>query len=234
MDARHIELAAHVVPGVVALATFWIAGLARKGSAPHKLAGKVYLLAMLALLLPAIPLSWGALRHFDRNFGIFLFYLLLITATALWQGWTAIRFKRDFARYAGRGYRGLAWANVAAGLGVLALGLATRQPIFIGFSLPGLLGGRRMLRLAATGPAHPRWWMGEHLSAMLGCGVATHIAFLSLGLPQLLPALAGEGMRVAAWLGPLVVAALARRWLVKTYLPAPAGAPRAQGMTTAG
>ena len=57
MDARQIELAAHVIPGTVALATFWIAALARKGGVPHRLAGKAYLLAMLAVLLPALPLS---------------------------------------------------------------------------------------------------------------------------------------------------------------------------------
>jgi hypothetical protein len=221
MDTRPIELVAHLVPGVVALATYWIAALARKGSAPHRFAGKVYLLAMVALLVPAIPLSWRVLQHFDTGFGVFLFYLLLITATALWQGWTAIVHKRDFARYTGAGYRRLAWANLLAGAGVLGLGLALLHPIFIGFSLPGLLGGRGMLKLAARGPAHPRWWMGEHLGAMLACGVATHIAFLSIGLPRLLPALAGEGMRVFAWLAPLAIALAMRLWLVRKYLPAP-------------
>ena len=42
------------MPGVVALATYWIAALARKGSGPHRLAGKVYLVAMVALLLPVL------------------------------------------------------------------------------------------------------------------------------------------------------------------------------------
>ena len=219
MDARKIELAAHVIPGMLALATYWIAALARKGSGPHRLAGKIYLLAMVALMVPAVPLSWRVLQRFDVGFGVFLFYLLLITATAVWQGWTAIVHKRDFSRYAGAGFRRLAWANLLAGAGVLGLGLALRQPIFIGFSLPGLLGGRSMLALSRRGPAHPRWWMGEHLSAMLACGVATHIAFLSIGLPRLLPALAGEGLRTFAWLAPLALALGVRLWLVRKYLP---------------
>lgn len=220
MDARSIELAAHVAPGVLALATFWVAALARKGSRPHRLAGKAYFLAMLALLVPAVPLSWRALRFFDTGLGVFLFYLLLITFTALWQGWMSLRHKREFAAYAGRGYRRLAWANVVAGAGVLVMGLVLREPVFVGFAAPGLLGGRGMLLTARRGPAHPRWWLGEHLSAMLGCGVATHIAFLSIGLPRLLPALAGEGMRVFAWLAPLAVAMLLRVWLARKYLPA--------------
>jgi hypothetical protein len=73
----------HVVLGTTALVTYWIAALAKKGSAPHKLAGKVYLLAMLGLLVPAIPLSVRAYLNFSQTFGAFLFYLVLITFTVL-------------------------------------------------------------------------------------------------------------------------------------------------------
>lgn len=221
MHAYKITLFLHLGLGVAALLSYWVAALARKGSTPHKLAGKFYVLVMVGLLIPAIPLS---VRAFDKNaeFAWFLFYLLLITATALWQGWFAVRNKRDFASYSDRSFRALAWVNVAAGVAVLGLGLATMQPIFIGFSFVGLLGGRGMLRLARQGPAHPRWWMAEHLGAMLGCGVATHIAFLSIGLPRLLPALAGPAMQTFAWLAPLAVALLARVWLGRKYLPKPA------------
>ncbi len=218
MDAYKITLFLHLGLGVAALLSYWVAALARKGSAPHKLAGKTYVLVMVGLLIPAIPLS---VRVFDKNAGFawFLFYLLLITVTALWQGWFAVRNKRDFTRYAGPAFRRLAWSNIGAGFAVLALGLVTTQPIFIGFSLVGLLSGRGMLRLAKNGPAHPRWWIGEHLGAMLGCGIATHIAFLSVGLPRLLPGLAGPVMQTTAWLAPLGLAVLARVWLGRKYLP---------------
>ena len=222
MSAYKLALMTHVVLGTTALVTYWIAALAKKGSAPHKLAGKVYLLAMLGLLLPAIPLSVRAYLHFSQAFGAFLFYLVLITFTALWQGWFASRHKRDFARYAGPGFRRLAWSNVGAGAGVLALGAVTANPIFLGFSLVGLLGGRGMLRLAKRGPSGPRWWMEQHLGAMLGAGVATHIAFLQLGLPRILPALSGPALMNPAWLGPLVLAGIARVWLGRRYLSAPA------------
>ena len=64
--------------------------------------------------------------------------------------------------------------------------------------------------------------MEQHLGAMIGCGVATHIAFLLVGLPRLLPALSGSGLQTAAWLSPLVLAAIARRWLGRRFLPPPA------------
>ena len=224
MSAYKLTLFTHLALGMAALLSYWVAALAKKGSAPHKLAGKVYLLVMIGLLLPAIPLSVRVLLTKSAEFGWFLFYLLLITATALWQGWFATRNKRDFPRYTGRSFRTLAWANIGAGLAILALGLANMQPIFMGFSAVGILGGRGMLRLASSGPAHPRWWLAEHLGAMLGCGVATHIAFLQIGLPMLLPMLAGPALQTAAWLGPLGVALLARVWLGRKYLPTPQSA----------
>jgi len=81
-----------------------------------------------------------------------------------------------------------------------------------------------MLTLADGGPPHPRWWMEAHLNAMLGCGVATHIAFLLIGLPRLLPAgWNGPVLQASCWLAPLVVSALARVHLARKYLaPAPA------------
>ena len=228
MSAHTITVLMHSSLGVAALASYWVAALAKKGSGPHKLAGKVYVLVMIGLLIPAIPLSIRVYQHYSASFGAFLFYLLLITATALWQGWTATRNKRDFSRYADRRFRVLAWTNVVAGLAVLGLGIAMKSPIFLGFSLVGLLGGRGMLRLAKAGPSHPRWWMEQHLGAMLGCGVATHIAFLQIGLPRLLPSLAGPLLQNLAWLGPLLVAGLARVWLGRKYLGGTAPAARAQ------
>lgn len=221
MTAYQLTLYLHVGLGVAALLTFWMAALAKKGSGPHKLAGKAYVLVMVGLLLPAVPLSWRALQHFSLSFGLFLFYLLLITGTALWRAWTAVRRKRDFAAYAGAGFRRLGWANIAGGASVLGIGAVTAQPILIGFSAVGILSGRGMLKLAETGPAHPRWWMAEHIGAVLGCGVATHIAFLLIGLPRLLPAgWHGPALQTFSWLAPLVVSALAGRWLGRKYLPA--------------
>ncbi|MCA1713620.1 MAG: hypothetical protein LC715_00305 [Gammaproteobacteria bacterium] len=44
------------------------------------------------------------------------------------------------------------------------------------------------------------WWLVEHYSAMLGNGIATHVAFVSIGLPRLLPAVDGVGLHYLGWL----------------------------------
>jgi hypothetical protein len=212
----------HAGLGVAALLSFWIAALAKKGSRPHKLAGKAYVLVMVGLLLPAIPLSWRTFQHFSVVFGLFLFYLLLITGNALYRAWTAVRRKRDFAAYADANFRRLGWANIAAGAAILGVGAATTQPVLLGFSAVGILGGRSMLALAANGPGETKWWLREHMTAMLGCGVATHIAFLLIGLPRVLPpAWNGPMLQTFGWLAPLAVAAIAGRVLGRKFLGGP-------------
>jgi hypothetical protein len=234
MSLYKIVLSLHGLLGVLSLATFWIAGLTRKGSPVHRAAGKVYLAAMAVLLVSAVPLAIriGVQKHWVA--GVFLAYLLVITTTSVWTSWRAIRDKRDWAAYTGPVYRALTWLNLASGATILGLGLFyTNQMkwIFVGFSLVGLLGGVGMLRFARERPGNPKWWLGEHFGAMIGNGVATHIAFLSIGLPKVLPMLAGPVLQNIAWLGPLTIAVVARVLLNRKYMkpraaqPTPAGVP---------
>jgi hypothetical protein len=75
-----------------------------------------------------------------------------------------------------------------------------------------------MLRFANARPSEPKWWLKEHFGAMVGNGVATHIAFLSIGLPKLLPMFAGPVLQNLAWLGPLSLALVARVLLDRKYM----------------
>lgn len=231
MSTYQLVLSLHGLLGALALVTFWTAALARKGSPVHRAAGKVYLAAMVALLVPAVPLAIRIWITRSWVGGVFLMYLEVIVATSVWASWRALRDKRDWAAYTGRTYRVLAWANVVAGAAILAVGLfwtSRMQAIFIGFSMVGVIGGPAMLRFARTAPTDPTWWLEEHFGAMVANGVATHIAFLSIGLPKLLPMLAGPLLQNTAWLGPLTLAVVARMWLNRKYR-----APRRQAPPTA-
>ena len=231
MTAYSLLAVAHAAFGTLALVTFWTAGMARKGSPLHVRAGKVYLVSMVALLVAALPMSLMILLVYGKPvIGSFLLYLLVITFTSVWLSWRAIRDKRDWARFTGPVHRGLMWLNLASGFGIAVVGLVFAQEmqiIIVAFSLIGIATFVRMRRFAALPPTEPRWWMRQHLSAMLGNGVATHIAFLSIGLPKLLPWLAGPVFQNVAWLGPLGVSALAGAYLSRKYLNAPVRAARA-------
>ena len=99
MSTFQIILFLHVRFGSLALVTFWTAGLARKGSPLHQRAGKVYLVAMAAVLVPALPLAIRiAGSSAAPTAGVFLLYLWVITITSTWLSWRAIRDKRDWAQ----------------------------------------------------------------------------------------------------------------------------------------
>ena len=98
----------------------------------------------------------------------------------------------------------------------------------MGFSVVGLFTGFDMLRKRRHRErlaAQPRWWLVEHYSAMLGNGIATHIAFLSIGLPRLLPALDGTMLHYTAWFGPVFVAIAMKLVLDRRWKPRAAGHP---------
>lgn len=233
MTAYQMLVAAHAGVGTVALASFWGAALLRKGSPLHRRAGQLFLLAMVGILVTGLPMAAYAWLVRERPVtAAFLAYLLVITATGMWSAWRAVRDKHDVARYTGPVYAGLAWLSLLSGVGVLALGIQVGAPLLIGFSAVGLFAGIDMLRKRRRRErlaAQPRWWLVEHYTAMVGNGIATHIAFLGIGLPRLLPAVDGTALHYAAWFGPLVVAVAAKLLLDRRWKPKPKAAVQGAG-----
>lgn len=212
----------HAAVGTTALVTFWISGISRKGSLIHKASGKIYLLAMLGILLSAFPMATYIMINKSQVVGGFLIYLLIITTTSVWNSWRAIGDKRDWKKYTGPVYKTLMVLNLLSGLAIAGIGLflaEQMQLVITSFSLIGLLGSYQMYQFQRVAPDEPRWWMREHIRAMVGNGVATHIAFLQIGLPKILPIISGPVLVNVAWIGPLVVAVFGGMYLTRKYLP---------------
>jgi hypothetical protein len=221
MSAYSMFVALHVAAGTLALVAFWTTATLRKGSSRHRHAGRFYLLAMLVVIASGVPLTLQRMVDGHPVTAAFLGYLLLITSTGVWLSWRAIRDKHDLARYVGPVYRVLALVNPLAGVAVFALGVAKGAPLLIGFSVVGVFIGVDMWRRLRVMPRQPRWWIEEHYTAMLGNGVATHIAFLAIGLPRLLPGIDGTALHYAAWFAPLLVAVVAKPLLDRRWRTAP-------------
>jgi uncharacterized membrane protein len=212
----------HSLIGALALLTFWTAGLSKKGSLLHKSAGKIYLLAMTGIVLTALPISIAMLTNGNPIAGAFFSYLVVITSTSIWVSWRAIRDKQNWQRFTGPVYQCLMVLNLLSGLTIAALGLfyaKDMQLVISSFSLIGIFSAMKMYRFQKTAPTDSRWWLREHLSAMIGNGVATHIAFLSIGLPKILPMLAGPVLQNAAWIGPLTLSIFIGMYLKRKYVP---------------
>lgn len=224
MTAYQLLVATHGTIGVAALLTFWAAAFLRKGSPLHRRVGQGYLLAMVGIIATGAPMAAYKFAEGKPVAAVFLGYLLVITATGVWSAWRAIRDKHDVARYTGPVYRGFALLCLASGVGVLALGYQAGSPLLMGFSAIGLFTGQDMLRKRRNRQrlaVQPRWWLVEHYSAMLGNGIATHVAFLAIGLPRLLPAVNGTALHYFAWFGPVLVAIVAKVLVDRRYKARP-------------
>lgn len=212
----------HAGIGALALTTYWVAGMSKKGSPVHKAAGKIYLLAMTGIIISALPLTLSMLLNKSPVGGSFFLYLLVITSTSVWCSWRAIRDKRDWNKYTGTTYKFFMLLNLFSAMAIVAVAIMLPndiQIILMAFSSIGIINAVHMFRFSRTAPQDPRWWMREHLSAMIGNGVATHIAFLSIGLPKLLPMLSDPLLLNLAWLGPLTLSIFAGIYLKRKYVP---------------
>lgn len=220
-SAYAVLLAVHGLAGLVALVTFWIAAFARKGAPLHLRVGRVYMLAMLGIVITAVPMAVVIGLRGKPGIATFLAYLVVITASGMWLGWRSVKRKRDQAGFRGGAYLWVALLNLAASATVFAIGLSMSQALLMGFSVVGTLTGVQMLVRRMRPLASARWWMKEHFTAMLGCGVATHVAFLAIGLDRLIRAVGIDPpgwYHMIAWFAPLALSLVAMRWLNHKYM----------------
>ncbi|TVQ41730.1 MAG: hypothetical protein EA370_01185 [Wenzhouxiangella sp.] len=207
----------HAWLGGLALISYWFAALAGKGSGAHRLAGRVFLLAMVGVVLTALPLSVATWLNGHVIWAVFLAYLVVLVSVNCLNAWRAVRHRNSFEHFANGCFRAGAIVLGLAGLATVALGLIHGAILLIAFGAIGPLAAWQSLRLSRRGPSDGRWWLRSHYGAMIGNGVATHIAFFQIGLARLFADLGMAMIVNIAWLGPLVVGALIgylldRRW----------------------
>ncbi len=223
MSVYQALLYGHIAAGTVALLTFWTAAFARKGSPLHRGVGKAYLAAMLVILGTAAPMAAFIGYYGHPGIATFLAYLVVITGTSVWLSRRAIRLKREREQYFDSRFRLVGIFNLVAGLVVFAIGVQLGNALLMGFCWIGVLIGVQMLRQHRQPPATANWWLREHYGAMLGNGVATHVAFLGIGMREWILATGLPWLQLAPWFLPLAVSMIASVWLDRRY----GGAPRA-------
>lgn len=208
---------AHILAGTAALLAFWTTAALRKGTPLHRRTGTVYMAAMLGVLVTSPILAAFAYAGGRWILGTFLLYLVLITGTAVWLAWHAIRKRRDLAAHYGSTYRAIAGVNLAGGLGMFAVGVHAGSVLLGGMSIIGVIIGGQMLVGAQRRESDPRWWVRRHVAAICGCGIATHIAFMNIGLSHVIPADYAQLVQMLGWFGPVVIGNFAGWALGRKY-----------------
>lgn len=217
MNLATLTTMLHVTAGTIALASFWCAALARKGSPPHVLAGRIYLIAMVAIILSGIPLVARFALEGAMVFAAFFGYLLFLVSFTCWTAWRAVRDKRHPERYAGPVYWVLLGLVACSGTAIVVLGLSRGSAILAAFGAIGPLASLGGMRIRRRVQSDRLWWLKEHFGAMIGNGVATHVAFMSIGLRSLVPNADPALLNYLAWFGPLSVALVAGWRLNRRY-----------------
>jgi hypothetical protein len=224
LDAYRLALLVHIVAGIVGFFAFWTPALARKGGNVHVRAGRIFYwctaavvttgLAMAALLwmdplgikahgrtftpARAEEIAWRIRLHVP-----FLAYLVLITFAPVHHGRRVLETRREPSLLRTPFHTLLSAVTLAAGVGMLVLGIAARMPIFAALSPIGMLIGFGQLGFARKPYPTPMAWWYEHMGSMLGGGIAFHTAFLVLGLQRVVQL--DGALAVVPWLLPTVV-----------------------------
>jgi hypothetical protein len=215
MELSDLARVAHIVAGVVVLVSFWRTALAPKGGPAHRRFGRIYLVAMSALLALTLVLAAGFATGGQGMRAVFNVYVTLISVVSVWMAWRSIADRDDVDAYRGWVCKTLCALLGGYGLFLLAMvprmGEPARMAMVSAFALLGLVVAGSLLHRIVRGADHPQWWLGEHLSAMALNFAATHASFTILGLSSLLPVVREPWARtiiLCSWMMAALVARL--------------------------
>jgi len=216
----------HIAVGTIAIILFWIPVAANKGGPLHVRIGWVYAGCMAVVVLTAFgmcglifaaplrvrqishALSVGETAQFvrdSRQIAFFLAYLGALTLASGFQGINVLRTRRHPESLRTPFAFGLNAAVILAALGSLTLGIYSRSAIFAAMSAVGFLVGGGNLSYLLRGPTSRMDWLYQHLSSMIGTGIAGYTAFIAFGGRHLLAPLVPPRYYVLFWLLPTAI-----------------------------
>lgn len=205
MTFLEIARGIHISAGFVALATFWLPMLVKKGGRLHRRVGWVYVGAMAIVAVTALAICVyrvGFTEDADRRqSSIFLFYVALLSATSASMGVRVLRAKQRTAAHRSAFDLGLPACLVLAGLGLLGYGVHLGAVLFMSFAPVGIfVGGGQLFYWLRPPQTKMHWWF-EHMGGMIGSSIATLTAFLVVNAGRI--GLARFGLVV--WLVPTLI-----------------------------
>jgi len=205
MTPINLLLTIHIAGGTAALVSMIVPMITRKGGAVHRRSGWVFVVGMTIVSVTALALSAARVltdpTPGGRAAGLFLFFVAILTAAGVSAGVRVLRVKTRTVAHRGAWDLSLAVALTAASLGMAGYGVVTGTPLFIAFSIIGLLNGVGQLHYWLRPPTHPMHWWFEHMGQMLGSCIAATTAFLVVNANRL----GADTFSILVWLAPAAI-----------------------------
>jgi uncharacterized membrane protein YjgN (DUF898 family) len=177
----------HIMAGAVALFSFWTTALARKGGKVHRTAGKVYLVALLLIIVTVIPMIAINIQHDEYSVALGLAFLIVMTFAAAWMAKHSIEYKRRLAGYKGYPFRVLATVLTLFGFLILTISIRGGSFLYAFFACTGITLAGSMWYVVIAKKVGPNWYLSQHLNGVALLFAATHGSFLRFGLTKLIP-----------------------------------------------
>jgi uncharacterized membrane protein len=207
MSIISVFLKLHVASGIVALATFAIPMVAKKGGNAHVRFGWVYVGAMIGVAVTATAIS--LLRLFDpatdavqAEFAIFLLMLSLFASSAVWSGIRVLRFKGRQERHTEMIDIGFTVVRIMASILVSAYGFMRGSPLLTWFPILAFFTGAKEVQYWLKPTEHKMHWWFQHMSCMFTACIATVTAFIVTAVPRIL---GDYGQSPFLWFAPAVI-----------------------------
>jgi uncharacterized membrane protein len=201
-------LSAHVAFGSLALLTFALPLIVRKGGRLHIVFGRGYILGMCGIVVTATGIALirifyePNLTHEQRNFAVFLLMIALFAASAVWTGVRVLRFKGRTKRHSHRVDLGFTWLRILAGIAVSLFGFIQQSPLLAWFSIVPIVTGVLELKYWLGEPQEKMHWWFQHMTSMFTACIATVTAFVVTAIPRLL---GSSNQSILLWFAPTLI-----------------------------
>ena len=216
----------HIVAGCVALASFAVPLVAKKGGALHRRAGCVYVSATAVIAVTGVLncAAWLTdAKPKNDAFALFLLYIALIAASSTYHGVRALRTKGRTAKLGQLRDLVLPTLLLLGGVALGAFGLARGAALFVAFAALGVFLGAGELRFWLRAPQTRHEWFFAHMSGMGASCITTLTAFVVINAGRL-----GLGTwSLAAWITPGLVGGVGLAVWKRYYRRRMGGAKRA-------
>lgn len=198
---------AHIIGGFLALFTFWIPIVTKKGGKIHRQSGWVYVAAMTIVSFSALYM--GIYRIVDPNsspeqfsFSLFLIFISILSGSTAYYGIRVLSNKKREAMHKNIADLSFSLLLLVSSIIISIYGFSIGFPLLSWFPLLGIFLSATQLRYWLNKPKNKMHWWFEHLSGMLGCSIATITAFTVFGAPRLLNI---DSVNILLWFLPTIL-----------------------------